>query len=103
MSEESMIVQSVDLTLEQLREYIASVRWQTSKDGTHSYTLAKWKPELAAMFYAFVWFIRKNGYIEMFRDVPYICFNVDDHRYWTMGAPLHETILINRTRNPGRE
>jgi len=56
----------------------------------------EWYPEVAAMFYAFVWFIRKNGYIEMFSDVPYICFDVDDYRYWTMGAPLHETILINR-------
>jgi hypothetical protein len=95
----NLIMQSVDLTLEQLQEYISAVRWQESKDGSHSYTLTKWEPKLAAMFYAFVWFIRKNGYIEMFRDVPYICYNVDDHRYWTMGAPLHETILINRTEN----
>ncbi len=95
-----MIKQSIDLSTDELREYIASVTWQTSKDGSHSYTLTKWKPERAAMFFAFVWFIRKHGYIEMFMGVPYICFDVDDHRYWTMGAPLHETILINRTENP---
>jgi hypothetical protein len=91
--------QSVDLSIDEIREYVKSVRWQTAQDGSHSYTLAKWYPEVAAMFYAFVWFIRKNGYIEMFRDVPYICFDVDDYRYWTMGAPLHETILINRANH----
>lgn len=91
-------MQSVDLTSEQLRDYISAVRWQEAKDGSHSYTLAKWKPELAVIFYAFVWFIRKQGYIQMFHDVPYICFDVDDYKYWTMGAPLHETILINRAK-----
>jgi hypothetical protein len=93
------ITQSVDLSIDEIREYVKSVHWHTAQDGSHSYTLAKWEPKFAAMFYAFVWFIRKNGYIEMFRDVPYICFDVDDYRYWTMGAPLHETILINRTEN----
>ncbi len=70
-----------------------------ARTATHLRSGSRKAPSAAAIFYAFVWFIRKHGYIEMFRDVPYICFDVDDHRYWTMGAPLHETILINRAKH----
>lgn len=42
---ENQATQSIDLTMDQIREWVKSVRWQTAKDGSHSYTLAKWKPE----------------------------------------------------------
>jgi hypothetical protein len=75
------MTQTVDLTLDEIRAYIESVRWQISKDGSHSYMLMKWKPESIAMFYAFVEFIRRNGYIQIHEGIPYICFDVGDMRY----------------------
>jgi hypothetical protein len=86
----------------QIREYISRVRWQESKDKSHSYTLVKWASELSDDFFGFVQYIRDYGYEVWFYGKPYTCFDVDGMRYWSMGAPLSETILINRAINlPG--
>jgi hypothetical protein len=34
--------------------------------------------------------------MEMFRGKPYKVLHSRGHQYWTMGAPLDVTILINR-------
>ena len=78
--------------------YIASVRWQTSLDRSHQYTMAKWNPEMSELFCKFVQHIRENGYVETFMGKDYTYFDVGDYKYWSMGAPVDQTILINRTR-----
>jgi len=73
-------------------------RWifaKTMPKNPHYYTLKKsWKfPEA---FEESVILIRKYGIEEKFRGWPYICFNFDGYKYWTMGSPINQTILINR-------
>jgi len=68
---------------------------KTMPTNPHWYTLVyKWKDK--ALFYEVVKYIRKHGVIEMFWRKPYTVFFMNGYKYWTMGAPLEETILINR-------
>jgi hypothetical protein len=85
-----------------IRKYIESVRWRESQDKSHSYTLHEWAPTMDRLFYSFANFIREHGYAAWYWGKQYTCFDVDGDRYWTMGAPLEDTILINRAKNlPG--
>lgn len=60
----------------------------------HFYTLRReWQD--VEFDYA-VAFIRANGYAETWGGRTYRYLNLNGWRYWTMGAPLRETILINR-------
>ena len=76
--------------------YIEAVAWRTSRDGSHAYTLIRDRPELIEQARFFIWYIRRHGYITVFRRAPYTLFDVGDYAYWTMGAPVEQTILINR-------
>ena len=40
--------------------------------------------------------IRRYGYREVYEGHSYTVRNLDDMKCWTMGAPILETILINR-------
>ncbi len=88
-----------------LPAYIATCRWQESKDKSHSYTLRAWfenRAESDPLFDQFTQHIRDHGYGVWFYGTRYTCFDVDAYRYWTMGWPLAETILINNALNlPG--
>ena len=62
----------------------------------HEYTLRKdWDSN---EFDKVVVYIRENGVQERFENRDYTYFYHDDWKYWTMGAPLAETILINRAK-----
>lgn len=68
---------------------------KTMKDNPHWYTLREsW--ESGKDFEEVVKFIRKNGYYASWFQHLYIYYVIDDHKYWTMGAPVKETILINK-------
>ena len=86
------------MTNDAIISYISNVFWRTSLDGSHQYTLRSWKFELAEMFNAFVLHIGQHGYVDNFMGQEYTYFNLGDYRYWSMGAPLEETILINRAK-----
>lgn len=84
--------------LEKLTHLLLAQRWifaRTMPDNPHWYTLRKhWERDAD-----FVWAvetIRRCGYEEISRGRPYIVFDLDGMKYWTMGAPVAETILINR-------
>jgi hypothetical protein len=86
---------------EEIKYYIQSVRWKFASSMPqipHEYTLKEWNPAQIDTFNAFVVHIRENGYKELFYGKAMTYFDVDDHKYWTMGAPLEETILINRAK-----
>lgn len=89
--------EQVELNEETLGVYIDTVRWQFAKtmpENPHEYTLKKWgNPE---MFDRVVMYIREHGYDDWFKGRKYIALNVGEHKYWTMGASLDQTILINR-------
>lgn len=90
-----------DYELESAREYISQVDWifaKTYKTAPHEYTLRKAKPELEMDFVNFVMLIRINGYDEIFLNKSYRYLDIDEYKYWTMGSPIEETILINRVK-----
>ena len=43
-------------------------------------------------------FIRKKGYKKKFFRKVFTYYNLDGYQYWTMGAPVKETTIINRAR-----
>jgi hypothetical protein len=49
-----------------------------------------------SLFADLVEFVRKHGDIERFYDNEYVYLHRRNHVYWTMGAPIEETTIINR-------
>lgn len=86
-------------SLDAMRAFIGSVRWifaRTMPQTPHWYTLRKENPQEG--FETFVMFIREQGYEKQFGNARYTYLDDDGWSYWTMGAPLEKTILINRAR-----
>src|SRR5512140_1925057 len=51
----------------------------------------------------FVWIVetmRRDGYDEIYAERRHRVMNVGQFKYWTMEAPVEETILINRKPVP---
>ena len=70
-------------------------RAKTMPDIPHAYTLKKdWANPKD--FEDAVLYIRKYGKVEWFYRRQYVYLYTEKYKYWTMGAPLKETILINR-------
>ena len=89
------------------RQYIATVRWQFAKtmpQWPHEYTVREWRPDLIALFQAFACLIRETGTVKPWPgDSPspryhHTYLTIDGWEYWTMGAPIPETTVINRAR-----
>jgi hypothetical protein len=78
---------------------INSQKWivaRTRPKNPHAYCLRK-NFEDEADFERFVLLIRQYGYQIKWRDrLTYTCLDIEGYRYWSMGFPLNETILINR-------
>ena len=92
-------------TTDDARAYIAKVRWQFAKtmpQWPHEYTVRKWRSDLEDEFLAFVLLIRHEGVVKPWPpDVPtpryhHAYLELDGWEYWSMGAPVPETTLINR-------
>ena len=81
---------------------LAAQQWifaKTMPENPHEYTLRReWADD--ADFVRAVLFIRAHGYQNLFEGYWYTQLDVGGHTYWTMGAPVEETILINRKRIP---
>lgn len=99
-------------TIGDARNYIATVRWQFAKtmpQWPHEYTVRSWHPELEDTFVSFAALIRRDGQRKPWpkdSDSPryyHAYLVIDGWQYWTMGAPLEETTVINRARveSPG--
>ena len=86
------------MTFDEVRVSLLRQEWvfaKTMPDNPHWYTLRrKWSSD--DEFVEVVRFIRSEGYEHVYEGWPYVQLDVDDHFYWTMGAPIAETILINR-------
>lgn len=68
---------------------------KTMPQCPHWYTLRK-KWQAPVPFEALVQYIRDHGYREKFGRNWFVRLDVNNFKYWTMGAPLPATILINR-------
>lgn len=85
-------------TNQDLASCLESQSWifaKTMPNNPHFYTLKKnWQSSI--LFESAVIFLRQQGVKEMFRGWSYICFNFNGYKYWTMGEPISQTVLINR-------
>jgi hypothetical protein len=86
------------------REFIRRRRWKEAvtyrKTAPHEYTIRDWQPDAGAVaeFEAFAEMIRRFGYADFFYKVRHIYWAVDEFKYWSMGWPIAETVVINRAR-----
>lgn len=85
-------------SLEMLGRALLPRRWifaKTMPRNPHWYTLRReWGDD--ALFNEVVAMMRRISYTEYFWGKPYQMVNINGYKYWTMGAPIQETILINR-------
>ncbi|MCX6699334.1 MAG: ADP-ribosylglycohydrolase family protein [Methanomicrobiales archaeon] len=63
----------------------------------HEYTIREWQSDHEREFEQAVIIIRELGKEEYFFSKKMIYFSIDGWKYWTMGSPVNETIVINRT------
>ena len=84
--------------LQRVSDLLLPQQWifaRTMPDNPHWYTLRNlWERD--ADFTWTVETIRRYGYEEIYEGRRYTVLNLDYMKYWTMGAPVAETILINR-------
>ena len=91
-----------DMTAAEIDSFIAGHEWRFAKTMAtipHSYVV-KAKCRSAVEFERFAIHIRRHGYEGRFFKARYIYFDWEVggvvHQFWTMGAPISETIIINR-------
>ena len=82
-----------------LCDFIASEKWtfaKTMPEWPHEYIVKERVDEI--LFVELVLHMRKYGYEGRFYTKTITYFDQDGYTYWTMGAPIEETIIINRTQ-----
>jgi hypothetical protein len=82
-----------------LREFIDSSQWtffRTTPEWPHEYIVRERDNE--ELFLQLIRHIRANGYEGKFYSTSITYYDDGGLVYWTMGAPLEETIIINRCR-----
>lgn len=95
-----------DMTPDEITSFIEGHAWRFARTMAHiqhSYVV-KEKCRSALEFERFVVHIRRHGYRQKFGRTYYTYFDWPveglTHQFWTMGAPLAVTILINRAVKP---
>lgn len=80
-----------------LREFVYAERWTFAK------TMPEWPHEYLVrdrvdnqLFEELVCHIRRHGHGQRFYRRVLVYFEEDGLLYWTMGAPVDETVIINR-------
>jgi hypothetical protein len=86
-----------------LQEFIASCAWTFAKTYAdtwpHEYIVREKVDE--ARFVDLVTHIRAHGYEGRFYRMRITYFEDGGLVYWTMGAPIEKTIIVNRCRKEG--
>lgn len=89
-------------SFQQIAEDLEAAPWTFAKTMAHNphwWTLRKgWAGKTP--FEDVVQYIRDYGRTVRFGKTDYRIWNLNGMRYWSMGAPLPDTILINRTHEP---
>lgn len=82
----------------ELKDFIKNSKWVFAKTYAatwpHHYIVRDRVDE--ALFIKLVEHIRQFGYEGRFYSKNYTYFEEDGYVYWTMGAPIEETTIINR-------
>jgi hypothetical protein len=85
-------------------DFIAQRSWREAvtyrKTAPHEYVVRKWETDEQGGldFDRFITLIRRLGFADYYYKVRHIYWALDDFKYWTMGWPVDETIIINRAR-----
>ena len=82
-----------------LHDFVREVKWtfaKTMPEWPHEYIVREQVNE--NLFEQLVRHIRANGHEAAFYQETFIYFEEDGLLYWTMGAPISETTIINRCR-----
>lgn len=83
------------------KEFVEKQSWIKAKryvgKASHEYLVKQRldQPE-QAIFVEFIIFIRDHGYKRKFNNISYIYYDIDNYKYWTMGAMVEKTIILNR-------
>ena len=86
------------------RDFIERRRWQEAvtyrETAPHEYTIRQWVSgeDGNRDFERFVTSVRRFGYADFYYKIRHIYWAVDEFKYWTMGWPVGETVVINRAR-----
>lgn len=86
-------------TLDDARSYIAKVKWQyarTMPTAPHYYTVRAKRQDLTPDFLAMAQLIQSGGELKTWGGSVRAYLEVDGWEYWTMGARVPETEIINR-------
>jgi exonuclease III len=82
---------------EDFAQFAESVTWtvaRTMPENPHEY-IVRARVD-SDTFDCAVRFIRERGRMEVFAEMPYKVLYLGDRKYWTMGAPLSGTVIVNR-------
>lgn len=82
-----------------INDFIKTSKWtfaKTMQEWPHEYIVKNEVDE--RLFMETVRHIREFGYEGMFYKKSLIYFDEDGLTYWTMGAPVEETTIINRAK-----
>jgi len=85
-----------------LRSFVRAAPWRFAKtmaQWPHEYTVRGGTPRRD--FEHFVRAIREQGYQARFKGRLHTYLDLDGYKYWTMGAPVESTQIINRTELDG--
>ena len=83
----------------ELSDFVNAVTWtyaKTMPEWPHEYIVRKQVDD--ELFEQLVHHIRANGYEGNFYKETHIFFDEGGKTYWTMGASLEETTIINRCK-----
>ena len=89
------------LNYEKLRSMIARCEWTFAKTmpfAPHEYIVKEKCPLTTDEFEYFVNMQREHGVKEHWGKYNNPYLYIDDYKYWTMGAPIEETTVINRAK-----
>lgn len=92
---------NIELNYNKLRSMIARCEWTFAKTmpfAPHEYIVKEKCPLTAEDFEYFVNMQREHGVKERWGKYNNPYLYIDDYKYWTMGAPLEETTVINRAK-----
>jgi hypothetical protein len=92
------------------RRFIEERQWtfaKTMPQWPHEYTVRRFEDPKSKqdVFEEAVAFLRANGECRVFEPTgrSSVYFDIDGRQYWTMGAPIEETVIINRAWLDWRE
>ena len=92
---------TIKLDYDKLRSMIARCKWtfaKTMPQCPHEYIVRGKCPLSDEDFVYFVNMQREHGVKEQWGKFNFPYLYIDDYKYWTMGAPIEETTIINRAR-----